>query len=88
MNMDRRALNIRPSHLECWRLYAEISGSLGEINEMKKVIAEASKTFDEPQHHKSISMKAYASVYHQLGTSFLSVSMSIARIFCSVYSWI
>jgi len=67
-------LAIRPSHLECWRLLAEVTGSLGLQDEMRIVVNDAVHIFGRI-NRSGISDQAYASVYHQLATSFLSVQL-------------
>lgn len=71
----RLALDQRPTHLEAWRLYAELIGSLGNHTEMNRIVKEAEIIFDN-MNISGISKKTRATIYHQLATSFLSVITS------------
>ncbi len=70
-----KALDQRADHLECWRLLAEMTGSIGNIIQMRKIVSQAMTVFDSMDTSK-MSKKLQASIYHQLATSFLSVSVT------------
>jgi hypothetical protein len=69
------AAEVHPLHPEVRGLLIEIVGRLhpGDISYLQKAIEEAEAVFDA-MDRRGLSDEAIASVYHKLGTAYLSVS--------------
>jgi tetratricopeptide (TPR) repeat protein len=81
--MFRKALQQRPSSLECWRLLAEVRGLMGDVTEMQEAIESAVDIYTDILTNTSASERSSneqtAAIFHQLATSYLSVSLLLMR---------
>ena len=71
--MSRKAVELKPLHPETRGMLGELYGLSNDLEAMRKSISESVALFDDVSR-VGISPQSMASVYHKLGTSYLSVS--------------
>lgn len=74
----QQAIELRPLRVDCFRLLAEVQGSLGRYGDAKAVIQKAVVHFEQELlvHNKlGLTKQRSASIFHQLATSLLSLSL-------------